>query len=123
MSFGIKASIRTGAIPVRAGVGTLGIGGTRTTSPGELTTSPSELNAEVSPGADSCLEALALFREAKQALDGLWYLYVDCHETAVLLGVEPDLLCPGAFANLSQAAYLAHDAKKLVEAACWGVKT
>lgn len=47
MSFGIKASIRTGAIPVRAGVGTLGIGGTRTTSPGELTTSPSELNAEV----------------------------------------------------------------------------
>ena len=29
MSFGIKASIRTGAIPVRAGVGTLGIGATR----------------------------------------------------------------------------------------------
>lgn len=30
MSFGIKASIRTGAIPVRAGVGVLGFGGTRT---------------------------------------------------------------------------------------------
>ncbi len=28
MSFGFKASIRTGAIPVRAGVGTLGIGAT-----------------------------------------------------------------------------------------------
>ena len=34
MSFGFKASIRTGAIPVRAGVGTLGIGATASVNRG-----------------------------------------------------------------------------------------
>jgi hypothetical protein len=41
MSFGIKASIRTGAVPVRAGVGTLGIGGTRTFAGGGASEDPS----------------------------------------------------------------------------------